>query len=134
MNDEDRPTEVRLRTRAGDARHTGWALKRAFAEMFPEVLDPAAVEAAYAAEMGASDSETAVEEPDCGHLWCVHEGDARGPAWVTCGGCGLSVSGADWRDYDAEAWVQYVDPDGAQRAFARACGLPLTPMRRVRCP
>jgi hypothetical protein len=117
MNDDERPTHVFLRAPGGrGARATSWVLKAAFAEMFPDVLDPAAVEAAYLAEQGRLAHR---------HVWCVMGERAGGPAWVTCRGCGLSVPGRDWRHHDAEAWMQYTDPTGLQRRFADACGLPI---------
>jgi hypothetical protein len=117
MDEAERPTAAFLRARGGmGARGIAEALKAVYAEMFPEVLGSAAELPEHAEPAATSGSDDHV------HGWCIVGERDRAPAWVTCR-CGLSVPGRDWRTVDFEAWAQYVDPNGLQRAFMDVCGL-----------
>lgn len=67
----------------------------------------------------------------CEGIWSL-SGDA--PFRAHCPRCGLVVmSRAAWAAVDPEAFTQAVDPDGLQRAFLEAAGLPV-PGRRLPAP
>lgn len=59
----------------------------------------------------------------CGGIWCLSVDQTR----VTCGRCQVTTR-VEWLyAIDREALEQLVDPDGLQRAFLAATGLPPRP-------
>lgn len=59
----------------------------------------------------------------CRGRWCIH-GTLSVGLRVRCQECGLVVlTSAAWAGIDPEAYTQFIDPDGLQRAFMDATGL-----------
>jgi hypothetical protein len=53
------------------------------------------------------------------HLWCVNPVNGR----VKCG-CGLVCTNAViWSQFDPDAFADFVDPNGVQRAFCALAGI-----------
>lgn len=64
------------------------------------------------------------------HIWCLHPSEivVGHLRWAHCR-CGVSVVGSrGLARVDREAYDDYVDPNGVQRRFLAAAGLP--PSRR----